>query len=150
VSYGRTFVTQRPTRLGVVPWVTATALVARVQPRRHAGLGRRVPIVGRVTMDLTMIDLTDVAADVGDEVVLFGEQGDAPLDRRGRALERDARLRGDVHHRQARDAHLRARRAAGQADDAGGRARRVGDQAADHFRMRGRPPGGGLAAARRS
>src|SRR5258708_37467258 len=42
--------------------------------------GRRAPILGRVTMDLTMIDLTDVApARVGDEVVLFGEQRGATL-----------------------------------------------------------------------
>jgi len=35
--------------------------------------GKRVPILGRVTMDLTMVDLTDLpAARVGDEVVLFG------------------------------------------------------------------------------
>jgi alanine racemase len=34
--------------------------------------GVRAPIVGRVTMDLTMLDLTDIpAAKVGDEVVLF-------------------------------------------------------------------------------
>ena len=37
--------------------------------------GRRVPIVGRVTMDLTMLDLTTVPeARVGDDVVLFGDQ----------------------------------------------------------------------------
>jgi len=47
--------------------------------------GRRVPIVGRVTMDLTMIDLTDLAAETGrvpepgDGVVLFGRQGEALL-----------------------------------------------------------------------
>jgi hypothetical protein len=42
--------------------------------------GRRVPILGRVTMDLTMVDLSDVPdARVGDEVVLFGEQGGASL-----------------------------------------------------------------------
>jgi alanine racemase len=42
--------------------------------------GRRVPILGRVTMDLTMVELSDVpAAAVGDEVVLFGDQGEAAL-----------------------------------------------------------------------
>jgi len=39
-----------------------------------------VPIVGRVTMDLTMVDLESVPdARVGDEVVMFGEQGGASL-----------------------------------------------------------------------
>jgi alanine racemase len=47
--------------------------------------GRRVPIVGRVTMDLTMLDLTDLAAETGrvpepgDRVVLFGRQDAAAL-----------------------------------------------------------------------
>jgi alanine racemase len=40
--------------------------------------GRRVPIVGRVTMDMTMVDLTDLPAVPrdGDDVVLVGKQGD--------------------------------------------------------------------------
>ena len=42
--------------------------------------GQVAPILGRVTMDLTMVDLTSLPeATVGDEVVLFGEQGDATL-----------------------------------------------------------------------
>ena len=45
--------------------------------------GKRVPIVGRVTMDLTMLDLTDLAASAplapGDPVVLFGRQDGAVL-----------------------------------------------------------------------
>jgi len=81
VSYARTFVTSRPTRSGVVAvgyghgysWLLSNHGQMLVR-------GRRVPILGRVTMDLTMVDLTDVpGAEVGDEVVLFGEQGDAAL-----------------------------------------------------------------------
>ena len=81
VSYGRTFVTKRPTRTGVVAvgyghgysWLLSNRGTMLVD-------GRRVPILGRVTMDLTMVDLTDVpAARVGDEVVLFGAQGEASL-----------------------------------------------------------------------
>jgi len=81
VSYGRTFVTKRPTRTGVVAvgyghgysWLLSNRGQMLVD-------GRRVPILGRVTMDLTMVDLTDVpAARVGDEVVLFGDQGEATL-----------------------------------------------------------------------
>jgi alanine racemase len=42
--------------------------------------GRRVPIVGRVTMDMTMIDLTGLhAPTVGEEVVIFGRQGDEEI-----------------------------------------------------------------------
>ena len=81
ISYGRTFVTQRPARSGVVA-VGYGHGYSWLLSNRGAMLvgGRRAPILGRVTMDLTMVDLTEVpGARVGDEVVLFGEQGDAAL-----------------------------------------------------------------------
>jgi alanine racemase len=37
--------------------------------------GRRVPIAGSVTMDMTLLDVTDAGAELGDEVVLLGRQG---------------------------------------------------------------------------
>ncbi len=81
VSYARSFVTRRPTRTGVVAvgyghgysWLLSNRGEMLVR-------GRRVPILGRVTMDLTMVDVTDVpGAAVGDEVVLFGAQGEAAM-----------------------------------------------------------------------
>ncbi len=77
VSYARTFVTRRPSRIGVVPVGYGHGYSWLLSNRGHMLLhGRRVPIVGRVTMDLTMVDLTDVpGGEVGDELVLFGEQG---------------------------------------------------------------------------
>ena len=81
ISYARSFVTSRRTRSGVVAvgyghgyaWLLSNRGTMLVR-------GRAVPILGRVTMDLTMVDLSDVPeAAVGDEVVLFGEQGDASL-----------------------------------------------------------------------
>ncbi len=42
--------------------------------------GARAPVVGAVSMDLTTIDLTDIAgAAVGDEVILWGESGDEAI-----------------------------------------------------------------------
>jgi alanine racemase len=42
--------------------------------------GRRVPIVGRVCMDLTLLDVGEVASvAVGDEAVILGRQGDEVL-----------------------------------------------------------------------
>ncbi|MGD9348409.1 MAG: alanine racemase C-terminal domain-containing protein, partial [Desulfobacterales bacterium] len=42
--------------------------------------GRRVPIVGRVCMDLTMLDVGDAKnVQMGDEVVVFGQQGNVTL-----------------------------------------------------------------------
>ncbi|MEK7331415.1 MAG: alanine racemase [Candidatus Eisenbacteria bacterium] len=81
VSYARSFVTSRPTRSGVVAVGYGHGYSWLLSNRgRMLVRGRRLPILGRVTMDLTMVDLTDVPeAAVGDEVVLFGEQGDASL-----------------------------------------------------------------------
>jgi len=42
--------------------------------------GERAPIVGRVTMDVTLVDIDALPeARVGDEVVLFGKQGDGEI-----------------------------------------------------------------------
>lgn len=81
ISYGRSFVTSRPSRIGVVPVGYGHGYSWLLSNRgRMLVNGRRVPIVGRVTMDLTMIDLTDVpGVAVGDEVVLFGEQDGASI-----------------------------------------------------------------------
>jgi alanine racemase len=81
ISYGRTFVTARPTRMGVVPVGYGHGYSWLLSNRGHMLVrGERVPICGRVTMDLTMVDLTDLpVAEVGDEVVLFGEQGGREL-----------------------------------------------------------------------
>lgn len=85
ISYGRTYVTQRESVIGVVP-VGYGHGYSWLCSNRGAMLvgGRRAPIVGRVTMDLTMIDLTELASgagsvDVGEEVVLFGAQGEKHL-----------------------------------------------------------------------
>jgi alanine racemase len=42
--------------------------------------GELVPIVGRISMDLTLIDVTDVrGVNIGDEVVLIGSQGERQI-----------------------------------------------------------------------
>lgn len=41
--------------------------------------GRRCPVVGRVTMDMTMIDVTEAPCDIGDVVTLLGDDGDARI-----------------------------------------------------------------------
>jgi alanine racemase len=77
ISYGREFVTDRESLIAVVPAGYADGI-----PRRLTGIGEalvrgaRVPIIGAVCMDMTMLDLTDVkGAKVGDEVVFIGTQG---------------------------------------------------------------------------
>jgi alanine racemase len=75
VSYGRAFVTTRPTRVATIGIGYGDGYPRQVSG--HGGevwlRGRRFPILGRVTMDQLMVDVTgaeDVAE--GDEVELFG------------------------------------------------------------------------------
>ncbi len=76
ISYGATFVTQRPSRIAVVAVGYADGYFRAFSNRGIMLVhGRRVPVVGRVCMDLTMIDVTDVPlVHLGDEVVLLGSQ----------------------------------------------------------------------------
>jgi alanine racemase len=77
ISYARSFTTARESLIGVVPVGYGHGYPLHLSRRGSmlAG-GRRVPIVGRITMDMTMVDLTDVpvAPKPGDEVVLVGTQ----------------------------------------------------------------------------
>ncbi|MGB9715342.1 MAG: alanine racemase [Thermodesulfovibrionales bacterium] len=77
ISYGRTFITKRQSIIGVLPVGYADGYSRLFSNNAEVLVrGMRVPVVGRVCMDLTMIDLTDVKdAEEGDEVVLLGQQG---------------------------------------------------------------------------
>ncbi|MCB0228801.1 MAG: alanine racemase, partial [Anaerolineae bacterium] len=81
VSYGNTFHTGRETRLAVIPVGYADGF--RRSPQHWGQVlvrGRWAPIVGRVTMDQTMLDVTDIpGVRQGDEVVLIGRQGELEL-----------------------------------------------------------------------
>jgi alanine racemase len=85
VSYGLEFVAQRPSVVAVIPVGYADGF-----PRRPLNWGsvlvhgQAAPIVGRVCMDQTIIDVTDIAeaggsVRQGDEVVLIGQQGSSVL-----------------------------------------------------------------------
>jgi alanine racemase len=82
VSYGRTFVTKRESVIATLPVGYADGYSRKLGNRGEVlARGRRLPIVGRVCMDLTMIDATDVSPGLepGEEVVLFGEQEGARI-----------------------------------------------------------------------
>lgn len=81
VSYGSTYRTERPTRIATVSIGYADGLSRRLSSRGHMLVrGHRVPIVGRVCMDLTMLDVGDIPGiGTGDEVVVFGRQKDAAI-----------------------------------------------------------------------
>jgi alanine racemase len=149
VSYGRTFVTERPIRMGVVAvgYGHGYSWLLSNRGRMLVG-GRSVPIVGRVTMDLTMVDLSDVPdAAVGDEVVLFGEQGGATL-----PLEEVARLSETLPYeimctigKRVARIFVRGGRPV-KLTTLVGESAEWAEQAADHFRMRARA----VTAAERS
>jgi len=81
ISYGRTFITKRPSRVGVIPLGYADGYNRLFSNNADVLVnGKRVPVIGRVCMDLTMTDLTDVkAAKEGDEVVIIGRQGNETI-----------------------------------------------------------------------
>lgn len=76
VGYGSTYRTPRPTRIGVVAAGYANGVPRGLSNRGYVLVrGRQVPIVGRVCMNQTLVDLGSDRAEVGDEVVFLGEQG---------------------------------------------------------------------------
>ena len=82
ISYGSTWTAPRPSRIATLPVGYADGW-SRLLSNRGSVLvrGRRAPIVGRVCMDLCMVDVTDIpGAEVGDEVVLLGRQGNEEQD----------------------------------------------------------------------
>ena len=81
VSYGITYRTDKPTTIATVPVGYADGLNRLFSScGRMLVHGQPAPIIGRVCMDLTMLDVTNIP-DVGmdDEVVIFGQQGKASL-----------------------------------------------------------------------
>ena len=77
IGYGHTFTTWRESVIATLPvgyhdgFIRQFSNVGEVLVR-----GRRAPVVGRVCMDQTLVDVTDVPdAGPGDEVVIYGEQG---------------------------------------------------------------------------
>src|ERR1700684_3660759 len=82
VGYAARFVTKRPSRIAVINAGYADGVV-RARTNRGWALvrGKRVPLVGTISMDLTMLDLTDVPeAVLGDVVTIYGKDGDAAIE----------------------------------------------------------------------
>lgn len=81
VSYGQTFITRRPTRIAVLPIGYADGYGRALSNKGQVLVrGRRAPIIGRVCMDLTLVDVTDIpGVELEDEVVLWGSDRGASL-----------------------------------------------------------------------
>ncbi len=76
VGYGATWTAQRPSRIATIPMGYADGLARSNSNRGHVLVrGKRVPIAGTVSMDLTTIDVTEIPdVRVGDEVTVLGSQ----------------------------------------------------------------------------
>lgn len=77
-GYGATYTSRRPERWGTLSIGYGDGLPRRLSPAGGEALvrGRRVPIIGRVSMDMTVVDLTDVpGAQAGDVATLIGTDG---------------------------------------------------------------------------
>ncbi|MDR4481526.1 MAG: alanine racemase [Nitrospira sp.] len=77
VSYNRTFVASRPSRIAVLPVGYADGYNRLLSNRGMVLIGgRRAPVIGRVCMDMTMVDVTDIpGVQVGHDAILIGQQG---------------------------------------------------------------------------
>jgi alanine racemase len=95
IGYSRTYVTDRVHRVGLVPAGYADGV-----PRSHSNhavalvRGVRVPVIGRVSMDQCVVDLTDVpSAEAGDVATLFGRDEGVEI-----SLEEYAEWSGTIVH----------------------------------------------------
>ena len=80
-GYGARFTAERPTTLATVPAGYADGVDIRLAGRGAVLVrGRRVPVVGAVSMDMLAADVTGLDVSPGDEVVIIGEQGDDQID----------------------------------------------------------------------
>jgi len=75
IGYGTTFHTKRESRIATIPVGYADGYNRKLSNNGEVIVrGQRAPIVGRVSMDLTTIDVTDIDnASLGDEVILLGD-----------------------------------------------------------------------------
>ena len=93
ISYGRTYITQSHTKIASLPIGYADGY-GRILSNRAEVLvkGHRAPVVGKVTMDQTMVDVGHIKnVKVGNEVVLIGGQKEDEI-----RIERLARLAGTI------------------------------------------------------
>jgi len=81
VGYGRTWTALRSTLLAVIPVGYADGYPRALGNRARVVIrGQAAPVVGRVCMNIMMVDVTDVTdVGIGDEVVLIGTQGETTV-----------------------------------------------------------------------
>jgi len=80
IGYGLTYQARRPMEAAVIPVGYYDGYDRKLSNSGRALIhGQPVPVVGRVAMNMTMLDVTDTGAQIDDEVVLLGRQGNAEI-----------------------------------------------------------------------
>jgi alanine racemase len=99
IGYGATYIAKHTMRLALLPVGYADGLNRGLSSRGQVLMhGQRVPIVGRVSMDLTVVDVTEVPqASVGGEVMLIGAHGQAQEPASQNALANPVRVTAEDH-----------------------------------------------------
>ena len=84
VSYGRTFIADKELKIATVPVGYADGFIRAYSKDGYMIVGgKKAPIIGRICMDQTMLDITDIPnVNIGDEVLVFGsgENGERTAD----------------------------------------------------------------------
>ena len=81
ISYGGTFVAEKPMRIATVPIGYADGYSRSLSSRAYMTInGKKAPVVGRVCMDQVMIDVTDIEnVKPGDEIIVIGDGTDGSM-----------------------------------------------------------------------
>lgn len=80
ISYGRTYITGRKTRIATLPMGYADGFSRSFSNRGEVLInGRRFTVSGNVCMDMMMVDVEDHQVERGDEVVIIGSQGEEEI-----------------------------------------------------------------------
>ena len=79
VSYGRTYIAQKPVKVATVPVGYADGLRRSLSNLGSMAVGgKKAKIIGRICMDQCMLDVTDIDCKEGDTVTIFGKE--QPID----------------------------------------------------------------------
>lgn len=82
ISYGRIFTTKRESKIATIPIGYADGYTRLLNNKGKVLVnGEPAPVVGKICMDQCMVDVTDIKGEVhvGDEVVIFGRQGEKEI-----------------------------------------------------------------------
>ena len=93
VGYGRTYTAKRRTKIATIPIGYNDGYPYHLSNKGYVLInGRKASIIGSVTMDYIMVDVTDIPqVKVGDEAILIGKSADSPADR-GKSADGENRI----------------------------------------------------------